>query len=226
MHIYLPVYTYMSENVYIMGIYTCLCVCVFVYVYVWLHAFLHICVPLCVCVDVCVYTCLFECMCTYISMSIYLCMCVCTCTCGCIHSCMHAYMCLCMHVYVHTPVRMSVYPPPIGSSSQENPNRYTSLHFHCLCFQTFLLRIPEEAFFFKTITSGVSFSKCKLDVGKLNLHDPFTEPKIKLLEVPLPLSLCRDSFLCMTLYINCPSCVIGSSVSSSLPDSILPPPTH
>lgn len=153
------------------------------------------------------------------------------------------HVCLHMHVWVHTLLYACIYvplhaclcthtcqnvclPPPIGSSSQENPNRYTSLHFHCLCFQTFLLRIPEEAFFFKTITSGVSFSKCKLDVGKLNLHDPFTEPKIKLLEVPLPLSLCRDSFLCMTLYINCPSCVIGSSVSSSLPDSILPPPTH
>lgn len=170
----------MSEYVYIMCMYTCLYICIFVCAYVWLHGFLHICVPLCG--YMCVHMFMFECMCMYISMSIYLCMCVCTC--GCIHCCVRAYIRLCMHVYVYTLVRMSVNPPPIGSSSQENPNGYSSLHFHCLCFQIFLLWIPEEAFFFKTITSGVSFSKCKLDVGKLNLHDPFTEPKMKLLEVP------------------------------------------
>lgn len=203
----------------------------YIYMFVYVRVCIYICVAACILAYVCAFMCMcvymfmFECMCMYISMSIYLCMCVCTCMCGCIQSYIHAYICLCMHVYVYTPVRMSFYPL-IGTSSQENPNGYTFLHFHCLCFQIFLLRIPEGAFFFKTITSGVSFSKCKLDVGKLNQHDPSTEPKIRLLEVPLPLHLYRESFLCVTLYTDCPSCVRGSAVSSSLPESVLLPPTH
>lgn len=189
-----------ASCVYIyMFVYMCICICIYMaaciltYVCLYEYVWMYVC------------TRLFECMCMYISMSIYLCMCVCmhvwvhTLLYACIYMPLHA--CLCTHTCQNVCP-----PPPLALVHRRTPTGILPYTFTACVSRFFSYRFLKKHSFFKTITSGVSFSKSKLDVGKLNLHDPFTEPKIKLLEVPLPLRLCRHSFLCVTLYTDCPSC--------------------
>ena len=73
---------------YILYMYTCICIHVYVYMYMYT----------CICIHVYVYMYMYTCICIHVYVYMYMY------TCICIHVCvyMYVYTCICIHVYVHT----------------------------------------------------------------------------------------------------------------------------
>lgn len=183
-----------------------------------------------VCVDTCGHISLCLNACAYIQTCSYVYMCVCICMCGCIYSCVHTYMSLHTYLCMHTHQNVCLTPPHWFQFTGK-PHWYIMisppgiLRFHHLCFQIFFIWIPEETFFFGTLTFGVSSLKCKLGVGKLSLNSRFTESQIKLLAVPPSMTpvwkqLSLYDALCPARLCQRQGCLL------SLPDSSPPPPTR